>query len=71
MPQFTTLKQYFKATFRYSNDQNNKPERTIGKKVMKRTIEQLQVRKSKKRYGQAKTAFLQSMAGYSLFCYIL
>ena len=41
MPQFTTLKQYFKATFRFNSDTSNAPDRTLGKKVMKRTIEQL------------------------------
>lgn len=32
---------------------------------------QIQARKARKRYTKAKNAFLQSLAGYSLLCYIL
>jgi len=65
MTQYTTLKQYFKATFKYSGVSAPEEDhrRTISGSVSQglqamHPIQRLNARKGKKRYAQARTCFL-------------
>jgi phosphatidylinositol kinase/protein kinase (PI-3 family) len=73
--EFTSLKHYFKQTFKYTA-KPEKPDKSRGKKLALKNLKSqpgnLQAhRQARKRYFAAKTCFMQSMAGYSLLCYFL
>jgi phosphatidylinositol kinase/protein kinase (PI-3 family) len=85
-PQFTTLKQYFQANYKYAKptkdmqdlDEVCATSRSAGsgtteKKRFSMGLKKLTTKNlsGRKRYSAARNNFIQSVAGYSLLCYVL